>query len=124
MPRATVDPRAKAMTEEQLSVAVVACAEQLGWLVYFSPDWMKRIIFKRAKANEWRGGYRWPKAGLPDVIAVRDGRLVYAELKSHAGSLADKQIEWLTELRTVPGIEVYTWKPMDWLNGDIEAVFR
>lgn len=51
--------------------------------------------------------------GLPDYIAVRRGRLVFAELKNERGRLTPDQNEWLDNLQQVPAIEVYVWRPAD-----------
>jgi len=60
--------------------------------------------------------------GLPDYIAVRRGRLVFAELKNERGRLTPDQNEWLDELRRVPNLEVHVWRPAD--LEDIKEVLR
>jgi hypothetical protein len=52
-------------------------------------------------------------AGFPDLVLARAPRLIFAELKSDDGRLTDEQTCWLEELRGVPTIEVYVWKPAD-----------
>lgn len=116
-----LDPRVKAMTEEQLQNAIVDFAERSGWKVTFAPDWMKRLAIASMQRQR-RNDRRWPKAGTPDLVMVRSGRLVVAELKSHRGEIGPGQQEWLDELRTVDGIEVYLWRPDEWVSGEIEAV--
>ena len=49
-------------------------------------------------------------AGFPDLVLVRDGRLIFAELKSEMGRLTPAQGEWLTALRQA-GAEAYVWYP-------------
>ena len=50
--------------------------------------------------------------GFPDLtIAMRSGRLIFAELKSKKGRLSDHQREWLEAL---PGHWAYLWRPEDW----------
>ena len=34
-------------------------------------------------------------AGLPDLIMVKDGRLIFAELKTEKSKLSDAQNKWL-----------------------------
>lgn len=61
------------------------------------------------------------EAGYPDVCLVKGcsltspGRLIFAELKSAQGKLTKEQALWLDLLRhSVPGVEVYVWRPSDW----------
>lgn len=47
-----------------------------------------------------------------------------AELKSQKGKLTAEQREWLDAFRLVPGVEVFEWRPLDWLEGRIEEAMR
>lgn len=90
---------------------VVEAAERLGWLVYHTFD------------------SRRSQPGYPDLTLVRasDGRLIHVELKRERGTFRPEQVIWLGELREVArerGTEVYTWRPSDWLSGEIERVLR
>lgn len=50
--------------------------------------------------------------GVPDVLAVRDGRILFAELKATSGRLRREQRDWLARLVAVRGnVEVYCWRP-------------
>jgi hypothetical protein len=70
-----------------------------------------------AKALGWRRYHTWlsknSPAGFPDEVLLRPPRLIFAELKSERGKLRAEQEAWLAELRHVPGIEVYEWRPED-----------
>jgi hypothetical protein len=70
-----------------------------------------------AKAFGWRRYHTWlskhSAAGFPDEVLLRGERLVCAELKSERGRLSTEQEAWLEELRAVPGVEVYLWRPAD-----------
>lgn len=63
-------------------------------------------------------------AGFPDTCAVRGDRLLFAELKREKGKTTPAQDDWLTDLRALPGIEVYVWRPLQLLNGEIADVLR
>lgn len=89
----------RAISEKAFQAQVVELATMLGWLHFH--------VFNSRKSDE----------GYPDLTLVRDGRLVYAELKTETGELSPEQIVWLGELREVArerGIEVYEWRPSDW----------
>ena len=49
-------------------------------------------------------------AGFPDLVLVRDGRLIFAELKSEKGKLRPEQKEWIAALEET-GVEVYVLRP-------------
>ena len=59
------------MTEAQLQDAIVQMARVLGWLVYHTFD------------------SRRSAAGFPDLVMVRNGRLIFAELKSATGKATE-----------------------------------
>jgi len=84
--------------------AVVACARLRGWLVHHQYD------------------ARRGTPGLPDLLMVRGGRLVFAELKVGGNKATAEQQRWLDELRAVPGVAAHLWRPSDW--DEIEEVLR
>lgn len=104
--------------------AVVELAKQCGWLVYHTHDSRKSA------------------AGFPDLVMVRRGRLVFAELKSAKGAVRDEQHDWLLALKRCgnknhqrmmfagPGSvfrktpEVYLWRPEHWFDGGIENILK
>jgi hypothetical protein len=49
--------------------------------------------------------------GFPDLVAVRERRLIFAELKSTHGRVTGEQNAWHEALAQIPGIEVYLWYP-------------
>lgn len=103
------------MTEEQLQDAVIELAQLLGYLVaHFRPA---------LTARGWRTPVQGNGRGFPDLVLVRPGRVIYAELKAHAGTVSPDQQVWLDRLRG-GGAEVYLWRPRHWLSGEIEATLR
>ena len=64
--------------------------------------------------------------GYPDLTLVRNGRLIFAELKMPRGRLSDYQRGWINELQEA-GQEIHVWKPENWdeildiLQGDEDA---
>ena len=90
-------------TEKQFQATVVAYAELHGWLVYHPYD-------SRRSAQ-----------GFPDLTMVRDGRLIFAELKrTEKDKPTDAQKRWLRELGDA--CPAYVWRPADW--PEIERVLR
>lgn len=66
-----------------------------GWLVYHTHD------------------SRRSAAGFPDLVLVRAGVLIFAELKTAKGRLSFQQEEWLEVLRETHAC-VFLWRPADW----------
>lgn len=88
----------RALTPEAtLQGLVRTCARQHGWLCYHTRD------------------SRGSDKGFPDLVLVKPGRLLFVELKSAKGKITQEQSVWLALLgKSVPGVEVYTWRPGDW----------
>ena len=64
----------------------------------------------------YHGRYQTPLDGYTgwvDIVAVKDRRVVFIELKSAKGKVTPAQQEWLDALRAA-GQEVYVWRPEDW----------
>jgi hypothetical protein len=70
-----------------------------------------------ARLFGWHRYHTWlakhSPAGFPDEVLVRPPRLIFAELKSEAGTVKPDQTERLDALRAVPGVEVFVWRPAD-----------
>ncbi len=88
-------------------------------------DWQRQVL-DLADLLGWKCYHTWLSArscpGFPDLVLVRSGRLVMAELKGTRGKLTHAQAEWLQLLDTVEGVEVYTWRPED--LGEVVRVLR
>ena len=59
------------------------------------------------------GDSRRSSAGLPDIVALRAPRVIFAELKSETGRVRGLQKVWLEELDRCTGVETYLWRPRD-----------
>jgi hypothetical protein len=82
------------ISERQLQQSVETLAEYLGWWVWHDND---------SRRN---------KAGWPDLVLIRPGRLIFAELKTETGRLTIEQRRILTMLYAAKQ-EVYIWRPND-----------
>ena len=90
---ASYKPWWAAITEGQFQVSVVQVAVDGGWMLYHDYD------------------SRRSTAGFPDLVMTRDGRTIFAELKSEKGRVRPAQKLWIAELEKTQGIEVYIWRP-------------
>ena len=98
-----------------------------------------------ALALGWRGYHthrsQHSPAGFPDLVLVRRGRLVFAELKRQAArhQPTPEQAAWLQDLTKVAEnaeaaeleagtsfgiVGVHLWRPLDLLDGTVEAALR
>jgi hypothetical protein len=94
------------MTEAQLQRQVLELARLAGWRIHHSRPGMDRS-----------GRWSTPLAGdpgLPDLLLVKDGRLLALELKAERGRPTDDQAAWLSALSAVPGVVALLIRPRDW----------
>lgn len=100
------ETRPRPMTEAALQAHVIHAAKQLGWLCY----------------HPWISVHS--TSGFPDLLLLRDGRLIVAELKRDGHDPTPAQLEWLGAFLMVGGCEVYTWHPAEWHDDTIIEVLR
>lgn len=91
------------MPEDTLLAQIRTLTKTTGWLLYHT-------------YNSQRS-----EKGFPDLVLAkpgrppREGRLIFAELKSKKGKESREQMIWLDVLQhTLSTVEVYTWRPADW----------
>jgi hypothetical protein len=93
-------------TEADLQTAVLQLSRMYGW---------KTAHFRAARMSDgrWVTPIQGDAKGYPDLTLVRDGELIFAELKSGTGKVAPEQQAWLDAFNRVPGIRAYVWRPND-----------
>jgi hypothetical protein len=87
-----------AMPEKQFMQRIVSFARARGWLVFHTYD------------------SRRSAPGFPDLVLVRRGRLIMAEIKTQTGRLTRAQQEWLQALGECSNVEAMIWRPSDWIQ--------
>jgi hypothetical protein len=113
-------PQSPVSTEAQLLAQVRAAARQLGWRFYHPAYSIGSV------------------PGFPDVTLLRPPRLILAELKGPKSQPEPAQREWLASFATLgravaawtderdgygrPSVEVYLWRPRDWMDGSIARI--
>lgn len=103
------------MTEAQLQQGVIELARLLGWRVaHFRPA---------QTARGWRTPVEADGKGFPDLVLVRDGRLIFAELKSERGRPSIEQLAWFVAIEKSCAA-MCVWSPKEWRAGVIEATLR
>jgi hypothetical protein len=98
--------------------------DEEGWL-----QWVRDYAHRAARPPWLTYHTRRSKGsdpGFPDLVAVRPGRLVVAELKVYPATQArgrptERQAEWLAAFALV-GAEIYVWRPPD--RPEVERVLK
>lgn len=87
------------LSERELQDQILAEAKTYNWLVFHDND---------SRRNN---------AGFPDLVLVKDGKIIFAELKreSKRAKLRDDQVIWIEELGRASGenVMVAVWRPSD-----------
>ncbi len=94
------------ITERAFQAQVEQYARMMGWLTFHTWNSMRSV------------------AGFPDLVCLRGGELVVAELKSATGKTTEAQEQWLFSFRAVPGATVFVWRPDDASWAEIERMLR
>lgn len=97
--------RAEMTSEIDLQTHILLLARHLGFLAYHTHD------------------SRRSEKGFPDLVLVKEGRLIFAELKRQKGTYGPGQEDWLKALDSTCA-EVYTWRPLDWFEGRISLILQ
>lgn len=98
------------MTEDEFQNSVINLAHQFGWLVaHFRGVRIKR----RDDTVYYQTPVQADGVGFPDLVMVRDGRTIFAELKSEDGRTMPHQWKWLSALADDDRNEVYIWRPSE-----------
>jgi hypothetical protein len=103
-----LDIRVKAMTEAQLQTQVIDMARFHGFdFAYHTHD------------------SRRSAAGFPDLVlvSIRQGRVLFRELKREKGRVTPAQQQWLDAL-TATGQDACVWRPRDLFSGAVEASLK
>lgn len=89
-----------AQSEREFQAAVIELATACGWRHYHTHD------------------SRHSAAGFPDLVLVRRGVLIFAELKAENGKVTPEQQAWIDALDQVDADEgkmwALVWRPSDW----------
>lgn len=106
MPRAGTIPKPPdpKCSEAEFQRWVLKVARENGWKI-------NHVYRSKLADGQWRTTC---SVGWPDLTLVRDGRIVFAELKDHRGKVDPAQDEWLDSLASVDAAEVHVWRPADW----------
>ena len=91
-------------SERDFQAHVLAMAQAHGWLCYHTYD------------------SRRSAPGFPDLLLVKDGFFIFAELKTERGRLTTAQAEWIEALREhgCDAVISAVWRPSD--LDDIERI--
>jgi hypothetical protein len=110
------------MIEKDLLREVMRFARANGWNVSHFGNSVKFV----RKGDSYLTLPDKDAVGFPDLVMVREGVLVFAELKSEKGRIRDEQALWIADLHEVakrnPGVSMYLWRPEHWESGAIQEL--
>jgi len=83
------------ITEKAFMGQVIQLARLMGWLVYHTHDSRRSV------------------AGFPDLLLIRRGEMLVAELKVGKNEASEEQLRWLNAFRGA-NVREFLWYPSDW----------
>lgn len=96
----------KKPTEKDFTATVIQMAQLRGWRVaHFRPS---------RTAHGWRTAVQGDGKGFPDLVMLRSGAFIVAELKMPKGKTTPEQDEWLKAFKSTGCGRVEIWTPDDW----------
>jgi hypothetical protein len=93
-----------ALTEKAFQAMVITGLRQRGWLVFVVPD------------------MRMTTAGLPDIVAIRPGRVLLWELKTEKGRVRPEQQVVIDALPPGSTVDARIVRPSQW--AEVEEVLK
>lgn len=113
-------------SEAAFQAAVIELARRLDWRVaHFRTT---REVDRRGRAR-YQTAVAGDGAGWPDLVLVRRGTMILAELKADRGTVRTEQRAWLERLEEVElnaggAVLVRVWRPRDWPSIELELGAR
>jgi len=83
-------------------------------------NWRTLHVRPAITAKGYRTAVQGTGVGFPDLLAIKGGTMIVAELKSDKGKVTEAQEAWLKAFEPVASL-VTVWRPIDWANGSILA---
>lgn len=108
-----MDTLEHALSEAELQQSVVQMAHLYGWLVHHGRP--------ARTANGWCTPITGD-VGFPDLVLVREGIIIFCELKSAEGRISTQQKKWLEQLSNNHSVRAVVWRPRDWFSGEITEI--
>jgi len=98
------------MTENEFQQQIIDYARMNGWRIFHAQT--SRIQRKDGSVYYATAGIADSK-GFPDLILLRDGRIVVVEVKAEKGKCSPEQLDWLNAWDMTEA-DMYVWRPSDW----------
>ena len=86
--------------ESEWQKTVERIARFNGWLVFHAPD----------NKPDFHGKVQNITAGFPDLVLIKNGVLIFAELKSETGKTSVDQDKWLEAISACK-VLAFVWRP-------------
>jgi hypothetical protein len=103
------------ISEAAFQAALIEQARSWGWKV---AHFRKVRVQRKGGKTFWQTPVGADGAGWPDLVMVRNNRVILAELKVGKNTCTNEQISWLEAWEVVaayaPKVSVFVWRPEDW----------
>jgi hypothetical protein len=96
--------------EAAFQEAVVGLARHMNWRV---AHFRKVRVSRKSGSTYWETPVAADGRGFPDLLMLRGGRIVAAELKVGTNRETEEQAAWLAAFAAA-GCESYLWRPERW----------
>lgn len=94
------------LSEKQFQLQVLQLAKLYGWrCAHFRPA--------QTRSGKWITPVQAQGKGFPDLLMLRGGRQVVAELKVGKNKPSAEQTAWLDAF-TLAHVQAFVWFPTDW----------
>lgn len=103
------------VSETDFQKTIIDAAHTFGWLV---AHFRAARVMKHG-VETWRTAVSADGKGFPDLLMIKDKRLMVVETKSNTGRLSKEQGDWLRAFANCK-VEWHVWTPMD----DFEEIAR
>lgn len=102
------------LSEAEFTRMVLTLAKLCGWrTAHFRPGMTQK--------GKWVTAVQGDGKGFPDLVLVRNGKIIFAELKVGKNMATKEQGAWLTALSETAA-ECYVWRPESW--PEIEKILK
>lgn len=102
------------ITEAEFQRQVLECAKLYAWRV-------AHFRYGQNRSGRWMTPVQADAAGFPDLLLLRGGNIMVAELKVGRNKTTADQSAWLDAFART-GVPAFLWRPEAW--AEIEATLR
>lgn len=110
------------MSGKVLQATIIELAHMYGWRV---AHWPSVRITGRGGGSYYATPLAADSKGFPDLVLCRpQDRVMFVEVKGDGDKVRPEQVEWIHDLASVPGVDMFVWTPEDLDDGSIATALQ